>query len=452
MILYLIIGSVLLLLAIITMMRTREKSNLQNKIEILLSANGKLLAQTDHYKELIIKLENESEKIKGFYVDVQNKLHESNKMLEIQQHSNKELEKRFLDWETSRTEALHQAKAAIFDTASKLTNELLEKHKHESKASEEKISKTTSDLYKHFESITNTIAILNNDVKNSKHTVEQVKKALLSPAGAGTLAEITLENILKASGLISNRDFEIQYSFTTQDSQRNTLRPDAIVFLPNNNLMIIDSKASKYFTEIIQEDANNQEINTKLKTTMRNHIKNLVSKDYKDSIRQHLKDAKINHISTIMFLPSDSAIEKLSEIDRDFMSTAWSKDIMPVGPSGLISILNYAKFQIAINKQTENQQLIIDEVGKLIASFKTIYEHAQKVGTNLYTASNSFDKFARSFNANIIPKARHLEKLGVHIQKNKALPKNLDRFTLVSSSETDLIEVEADSTTQEDEQ
>jgi DNA recombination protein RmuC len=146
-----------------------------------------------------------------------------------------------------------------------------------------------------------------------------------------------------------------------------------------------------------------------------------------------------------MFLPTDSAIEKLSSIDKDFMSTAWSKDIMPVGPSGLISILNYAKFQIAITKQTENQKLIIDEVGKLISSFKVIYEHAQKVGSNLYTASNSFDKFARSFNASIIPKAKHLEKLGVHVQKSKTLPKNLDRFTLISSSENDLIEIDTES-------
>lgn len=450
MMLYLIIGlvSVIFIIFTITLISSKNsqirKHNIeqQHRIESLLSENGKLIATAESYSMIIKKLEEDLEEEKKLHNDIRAQLNESIKNLELQQHSNREQEKRFSDWEISRQEALHQAKSAIFDTATKLTNELLEKHKHESKASEEKISKTTVELYKQFEGITNTIAILNNDIKNSHTIIDQVKKALLSPAGAGTLAEITLENILKASGLISNKDFEIQYSFTTSDVQKNNLRPDAVVFLPNNNLMIIDSKASKYFTEISQEETDEANLNNKLKTTMRNHIRNLVSKDYKDSIKEHLRNKKINHISTIMFLPSDSAIERIAQLDKNFMSEAWSKDIMPVGPSGLISILNYAKFQIAINKQTENQQTIIDEVSKLISSFKTIYDHAKKLGSNLYTASNSFDKFARSFNASILPKARHLERLGVHIQKNKSLPQSLDRFTLISSNETDIIEID----------
>lgn len=419
-----------------------EKTQLQNKIENLLSENGQLSAQVQNSNALIHKLETTLEQTKTLYQNTQEKLHKSTTNLELQQHSNKELEKRFHDWENSRKEALQQAKSAIFDTATKLTNELLEKHKHESKASEERVSQTTTELHKQFETITNTLAILNNDIKNSHSTISQVKKALLSPSGAGTLAEITLENILKSSGLLPHKDFEVQYSFIAKELQRTNLRPDAVVFLPNNNLMIVDSKASKYFTEITQENSNDQIINEKLKTTMRNHIKNLVSKDYKDAIKSHLKNRKINHISTIMFLPSDSSIERIAQLDKEFMNKAWSKDIMPVGPSGLISILNYAKFQIAINKQTENQKVIVEEVSKLVSSFKTLYEHAKKVGSNLYTASNSFDKLARSFNANILPKARHLERLGVNIQKSKSLPRNLDRFTVVSSNEIDMIEID----------
>ncbi|KJW01943.1 rmuC family protein [Orientia tsutsugamushi str. Sido] len=44
------------------------------------------------------------------------------------------------------------------------------------------------------------------------------------------LAEITLENILKASGLRVKYDFIMQCNLTDENNMR--LRPDALIFLP----------------------------------------------------------------------------------------------------------------------------------------------------------------------------------------------------------------------------
>ena len=65
--------------------------------------------------------------------------------------------------------------------------------------------------------------------------------------GAGKLAEITLENILKASGLKNGLDFSMQYNLSGEHN--NKLRPDAVIFLPSNNIMIIDAKASKFLID-----------------------------------------------------------------------------------------------------------------------------------------------------------------------------------------------------------
>jgi len=73
-----------------------------------------------------------------------------------------------------------------------------------------------------------------------------------------------------------------------------------------------------------------------------------------------------------------------------------------------------------------------------------LYDHAKKVGHNIYSACNNFDKFAASFNSNLLPKAKHLEKLGVNVQKNKAIPSSLDRLTVISSNKVDLIDMEVD--------
>lgn len=420
-----------------------EKVKLQDKIEHLISENGKYVSKVESLEQNLHELREENQSHEKNYQHAQQSLYEAQKELELKIQATKELQKRMDDWEKSRQEAIDHAKAAIFEAGGKLSNQLIEKHKKEAEESQHKLSKSQQELQSQFEKVINSVAILNSEVKSSKETVDHVKQALLTPAGAGSLSEITLENILNASGLDKRRDFMMQYSFNnTNEGER--LRPDAVVFLPADNIMVIDSKASKFFTEIasLKNQESQKELNNKLKQSMRMHLKTLESRDYQESLRSHLHGHKVKHISSIMFLPSEAAVEKINEIDKEFMLKAWEKDIFPVGPTGLINILTYAKFQIAATKQAENHQSIVEEVRKLLTSFSTIYEHARKVGNSLYSATNNFDKFAASFNVNILPKAKNLEKLGIHTQKHKRLPSALDRYTVVSSSKHDLIEVE----------
>ncbi|NRA73763.1 MAG: DNA recombination protein RmuC [Rickettsiales bacterium] len=417
---------------------------MQKKIETLLFENGQYKSKIDSLNETISDINHENKNLKTSKQMLTEKLNEAIQELKLKSQSMEESEKRIKDWNTSRQESIKEAKAAIFETASKLSNQLLDKHKSETKEAEQRVSKATQQLQEQFEKIIKNVAVLNNEVKSSKDTVEDIKTSLLSPAGAGFLAEVTLENILKASGLEPNRDFIMQYSFS-HTSSTERLRPDAIVFLPGNNLLIIDSKASKYFIELANKDKSKteeKELEAQLKATMNAHLKNLSSKDYKEFLLEHFKDKKLNHISNIMFLPSESAVEKLSQINKNFIQKAWEKDIFPVGPTGLINILSYAKFQIAATKQSENQKLILDEMRKLLTSLVTLYEHAKKVGHNIYLACDNFDKFAASFNSNLLPKAKQLEKLGITLQKNKSIPSSLNRLTVVSSSKVELLEMD----------
>ncbi len=421
----------------------QEKSLLQERCERLILDNGKFESKIESLEENNSKMDLENREFEKKISSLTQKLHETQTHLELKIQAINEMQKRMDDWEKSRSEAINHAKAAIFEAGSKLSNQLIEKHKSETKESAEKLTKTQKELQGQFESIINNVAVLNNEIKSSKETVDHVKRALLTPSGAGSLAEITLENILKASGLEHQRDYIMQYSMHTKSDMNKSYRPDAVVFLPGDNMMIIDSKASKFFTELggDNDDNTEKEINVRLKNSMRNHLKSLSSKDYQDSLREHLQGHKINHVSSIMFLPSEIAVEKISKIDQEFVHKAWEKDIFPVGPSGLINILTHAKFQISANKQAENHQKIVDEVRKLLHSFSTIYEHARKVGSSLYSATNNFDKFAASFNANIIPKAKNLNNLGVNLQSNKKIPSHLERFTIVSSNKVEMIEV-----------
>lgn len=347
-------------------------------------------------------------------------------------------------WEKHKEQSIENAKAAIFDVGNKLSHQLITEHKRESDAQKEESQKqfklTNENLYKDFSSLTQVVSSLKEQVTTSQNTTDTVYKALLAPNTTGSLAEITLENILKASNLIANIDYQMQYSITDQDN--NKFRPDAVIFLPGDNILVIDSKASKFFLEIAQSKDKIEEdiIKQKLKNTMRTHLKSLASKDYRQAIAGHLKNKKINHISTVMFLPTETVLEQLQTIDSQIIKDAWQNNIYPAGPVGLMNILSHSKFQISEEKKNDNYHAIINEVSSLLYNITNLAGHAKKLGNSVYNSMNYFDKFAASFNSNLISKSKRIEKLGVAIKTNKQMPEMIERYQVISGSKLTMIE------------
>lgn len=343
------------------------------------------------------------------------------------------------DFEKLRAESKQSTKAALFDLGNELSKQLIDIHKKENQESrdnsEKNIKAAGVKFNAEFERVVNMVGALSKEVSQSKDTVDVIKNSLLSPSGAGSLAEITLENILKSSGLRMNLDFIMQYSLATEDN--TVLRPDAVVFLPSDKLMVVDAKASKFLVDD-QDDLKN------LARTMNIHLRSLSSKNYAEMVKKSLvkKEHNIGNIVTLMFVPSEHAVEKIIEADSEFMNKAWKANIFPVGPAGLMNMLSFAKFQISEQMMMHNHQQIIEEVKKLISSVGSMAEHSVRLGSSISNAMNHYDKFAASFNRNFLSKARNISKMGIEGGLKKT-QESLQRFQ-VMSSKSELIEIEQD--------
>lgn len=342
------------------------------------------------------------------------------------------------DFEKLKDESRESTKAVLFDLGNQLSKQLIEIHKKENKesreSSEKNIQETAKKFNSEFERIVGMVGSLSKEVSQSKDIVDVIKNSLLSPSGAGALAEITLENIMKSSGLRMNLDYKMQYS--VNDENQNVLRPDAVIFLPGDKVMIVDAKASKFLVD--EEDPKS------LSRTMNSHLRSLGGKPYAEAVRKNLKikGNNISNIITLMFLPTEHAVEKILEADNEFMNKAWKLNIFPVGPAGLMNMLSFAKFQISEQMMMQNHQQIIDEVQKLIASVGTMAEHSSRLGGSISSVANHYDKFAASFNRNFLSKARNISKMGIEggIKKDQ---ESLQRFQVIASK-SELIEVEAE--------
>jgi DNA recombination protein RmuC len=345
------------------------------------------------------------------------------------------------EFEKLRDESKQSTKAALFDLGNELSKQLIDIHKKENKesreVSEKNIQETSTKFNSEFERIVNMVGALSKEVSQSKDIVDVIKNSLLSPSGAGNLAEITLENILKSSGLRNNLDFIMQYSLATED--KAVLRPDAVIFLPSDKLMVIDAKASKFLVDD-QDDLKN------LARTMNTHLRSLSGKNYAEMVKKSLSNKEVNvgNIITLMFVPSEHAIEKIIEADSDFMNKAWMANIFPVGPAGLMNMLSFAKFQISEQLMMYNHQQIIEEVKKLISSVGNITDHSVRLGASLSGAMNHYDKFAASFNRNFLSKARNISKMGIESGGSKKTQESLQRFQVIALK-SELIDIESQS-------
>ena len=347
-------------------------------------------------------------------------------------------EKLINDFENITKKSQELTKASLFELGNELSKQLIAIHRTETegnrKLSEENIKTNAEKFNAEFERIVNMVGALKNGVEKSQGTVDLIKNSLLSPSGAGKLAEITLENILKASGLKNGLDFSMQYNLSGENN--NKLRPDAVIFLPSNNIMIIDAKASKF---LIDESENIE----RLVKTMNFHLKSLASKDYAENMKlagNLANRIKYANIITLMFLPSEHAIEKIVEADSDFLNKAWNLNIFPVGPAGLMNMLSFAKFQIAENLMLHNNLEIIEEVKKLINSISSLAEYSAKLGSNISSLVGNYDKFAASFNRNFLSKAKNISNLGVGSDLNRKQI-HLQRYQLITGK-SEMIELE----------
>jgi DNA recombination protein RmuC len=354
-----------------------------------------------------------------------------------------------------RQEMINAAKAAALETAQALSSKLIDDHKRETadakREAEERVRQASETLVKQVDEIAKAVLALNSEVASKGRLVDTVWRSLTSPGGAGQIAEIGLANTLKGFGLEAGRDYQLQAT-TTDDATGRRLRPDALVFLPGNNALVIDSKASKYLLEIAEAEgaANEEEAYANLARTMNQHLKALADKDYRGAVLQAWRAAgrsgEMGHVLSMMYLPSEAALERVSRADPSFFARARAAEIIPAGPAGLHCAISLAAAEITKERQAENQRRIIDGAQTLLEAVVIALRFAGAVGKGIKSAAESYEQFTRSVNQRLLPRARRLAALGV--QGGKPLPQTLPAFTVVGQ-EAELIEGEASEVAEE---
>ncbi|MFN5351943.1 MAG: DNA recombination protein RmuC [Alphaproteobacteria bacterium] len=362
------------------------------------------------------------------------KLLELEKAVSFKEAENFALKQTIENKQQLQSDFLKLSQNSISELAIRVSSKLLDDHKRENdeikKRNDEVVIKSSEEINKKIQEVFSKIKSLDDNVKENGKIVDKIKTSLLDPIAGGSLAEITLENLFKAFKLIKTVDYEMQY---TVASQTKTLRPDAIIFLPQNEAILVDAKSSKFFLEYDERDNSEP-----LKKALNAHLDKLIEKDYSGSVALE-KKKKV--LFTAMFISSDVILEKIKLLDANFFDRAFANNILPVGPSSLASILMQTQMIIRDYKQSENVSVILDEVKKLLNNIANLSQYANSLSRSLKSTFTHFDKFSTSFNATFLNRSKKLHSLGVEVVESKKI-EPIEGFQILSKESDNLFDQE----------
>ncbi|MFN0274892.1 MAG: DNA recombination protein RmuC [Chitinophagales bacterium] len=269
---------------------------------------------------------------------------------------------------------------------------------------------------------------LSGDAKNLTKALTGDTKAM------GNWGEEILERILEKAGLIKGREYLIQESY--RNTEGSLLRPDVIVNLPDNRCIVIDSKVSitAYEKFISSEETEDQKRFLKEHVnSLYNHIEGLSKKNYSDLLGEKSLDF------VFMFVHVEPAYYTAQQSDPDIWHYAYSKGIILVSPSILISAMKLIADLWKRDKQSKNAIEIAERGGLLYDKFVSFVEKLRDIGFHLNKSQNSYKEAIEQLSegrGNLVRQAEQLKQLGAKTKKE--MPEKLLERSNESDDEVNL--------------
>lgn len=229
-------------------------------------------------------------------------------------------------------------------------------------------------------------------------------KALRQPQVRGRWGEIQLRRVVELAGMLEHCDFEEQVSVTRDDGR---LRPDMVVSLPNERIVVVDAKAplEAYMDAIESEDEATR--SEKLKghsRQIRDHIAKLAAKDY-------WKQFDRTPDFVVLFLPGESFMSAAAGADLELIEFGAKNRVMLATPTTLLALLKAVAYGWNQEAVALSAKAISETGRELYDRLHTFLSHFEGVRRGLKSASEAYNKAVGSLESRVMVSARRLGEL-----------------------------------------
>ena len=232
----------------------------------------------------------------------------------------------------------------------------------------------------------------------------------------GDWGEFTLQRIFDTCGMERGRDYEVQQS--DRGDEGGQLRPDFYIYLPDNRVVILDSKVSltayvRYCNA--QTDDDRKAALKEHVSSVRKHVRELAGKDYLqlDGIRGRTLDF------VLMCVPLEPAYQVAVTADISLIEES-KKTVTITGPNALLTTLKLVIQVWRREKENKNAVEIGLKAGAIYDQVALIVEAMQEAETRLGKVSESFDmamKRLSSGKGNLVKRVVEIRELGAKVKR-----------------------------------
>jgi DNA recombination protein RmuC len=234
----------------------------------------------------------------------------------------------------------------------------------------------------------------------------QLVAALRAPQTRGAWGEHQLRQVVEFGGMVEHCDF-IEQGTTFTDG--GILRPDLVVRLAGGKHVVVDAKVSLIgFLDAMgaSVDVARADQLKRHARHMREHVDRLGSKGYWDLLPNTPE-------FVVMFVPAETFLNAALEHDPSLLQHAFERNVVIATPATLIALLRTVAYSWRQEALAQNAQDVLRLGRELYSRLATMGDHVDKLGRQLNSAVDSYNKTVSSLEGRVLVSARKLVDLKV---------------------------------------
>lgn len=296
-----------------------------------------------------------------------------------------------------------EQKEKSIDSMLKPVQEALNRTDQQLRELEKERKEAYGSLSRHLETMAQTQQLLQGETRN-------LVQALRRPEVRGQWGEITLKRLAELAGMVEYCDF---YEQETTQGESGNLRPDMVVRMPDGREIVVDVKTplDAYLSAVEAPDDGVRSWHLERHARkVRERVRELASRNY-------WAQFKNSPDFVVMFIPGDQFLSAALDIDRDLLEYALGQKVILATPTSFVALLRAVAYGWRQQSLAENAEKIRDVGEDLYQRLSTFTEHLSKLGKNLGSSLDHYNKAVGSFERQVMPGARKFADMGITPRK-----------------------------------
>jgi DNA recombination protein RmuC len=224
----------------------------------------------------------------------------------------------------------------------------------------------------------------------------------------GAWGEVQLRRVLELAGLLARCDFEEQVRAVSRHDR--SVRPDVVVRLPGNKVLVVDAKAPMTaFLSAQAEDLDDSERGALLREhagSLKGHVNALADKAYWSAFETTPE-------MVVCFVPTEAMLSAALAADPALHESAMARRVVLVGPAALLALLRTVAFTWQQDALTANALELLSVGRELHERLATLGSHVTGMGRALTRSVESYNQLVGALESRVLVTARRMTDLGM---------------------------------------